>query len=889
MAPSAYFGCAINDDAIGDALREVNNTLKEIEDEGKAAIAALSAELDKISGTEKGYAEATLGTTINNQVLWKAKEPGRPGNDIKITYIYEGPEYPNITLTGALSVSNGVPNVAGVGTSFTTELKEQDSLRIVDSLNVPRAYRVVNIVSDISLVLADPYGGVTETGLDGFVDMRARAPSSLVVDKTVILSLAVATDGTVDPTYNTSATLTEWLTNSDVTDLVTAELVGAGTDLPEIVEFTSLSGGHGTPVKDAEEASNTIAKQFGQTTYQDLMKSIEVPVIETEADAAAYLESQDDEIIIINKKLFLVEGTNLIGIRQLYNILGNDLKKTKELMETMSKTLSLPHLAITQNVAFQDYETVCGEIVSVSVIREVFRAYNELLGSVAGTYANGDVSQLNGYIFWIESAKSTVSSYNKLRVWGYPDVLITDILDGATPTLGENDDYPGNVPIPVVATIEDPNLFSKLNLTDDEIEELLGKDVDGISVPSANDPSKKQAKLSTLLRNNREVLTNGMRSKVKKPLLAAQAIDLSATGDDENLSKEMATRGKGCARQIKNMRTSLTAPVSELVNTVTDKITKVPNYLDPSKAAANLDLPNIPSPDLPDVASKVESAFGAISSVVKTATKTFDRLIGGLMGAVKGVLNKLQNILSLADNLINNDLTQCLLGTSSAATGALTGESGGIPSPGGASSLTGGIPIPMSVLGDILRELSASLDEVITSAFESMTKIMEKPLCMVMSMLDDILGVDLGGLTNPCKDGKDPNEDCPPEDVQETINDSEELSTVYNKLPQSNVFPKVPDTTEITESVEDFTGDIKAASETTTQAITRGIREIMEDLTKSVESKMDVVNEFDTSIKQLLGEDSSELALNANESLLAQESCAPVSMGSLTDAIVGFI
>jgi len=333
-----------------------------------------------------------------------------------------------------------------------------------------------------------------------------------------------------------------------------------------------------------------------------------------------------------------------------------------------------------------------------------------------------------------------------------------------------------------------------------------------------------------------------------------------------------------------------------LFNTAAGKVEKVPNYLDPSKALDKVNLPNIPSPDLPDVAKKVESAFGAISSVVKTATKTFDRLIGGLMKTVKGVLNKLQNVLSLADNLINNDLTKCILGSTSAATGASVNQFGGIPSPGGgipsppgASSIIGGIPIPMSVLGDALRELSASLDAVITSAFETMMKIIEKPLCIIMTMIDDILGVDLGGLTNPCKTGKDPNDDCPPEDVQETINDSAELSTVYNTLPQADLFPKVADTTKITESIEDFTGDLKKTAATTTQAISRGIREVMEDITKSVESKVAVINEFDKAIKQLLGEDAKELALNANEALLAQKSCAPVSIGSLTDAITGFI
>jgi len=885
MSPSIYLGCAIEDD-IAEALKEVNQSLRDIEAEGETTLADLSTELTKINATTKSYAEVTIGSTANNKVLWKAKEPGRDGNDIQIGYIYEGPIYANDAITGTLSVTNGDTNVYGAGTLFTTEINAGDQLQITDSSNVLRAYTVWRIYSNTHLILVNTYDGITEAGLNGVITARLREPSSSVNGTTIVLSLGVDVDGAVSTRYNMGATLTKWLANTDVTDLVSGTLVGSGVDTPDIVEYTFLEGGAGTPVKDAEDTSNTIAKQFGYNTYQQLMTAIDIPVVESAEEAAAYLESTDDEIVIINKKLFLVEGTNLVGIRQLYTLLGNDLQQTKDFLTKMNETPNLPHLFITQNVEVNTYEEVCGEIVATPVIQEQYRAYNQSLQSTADLYTNGDISQLNGYIFWIGElgeTQTTISSYNKLYVWGYPDLMLTDILAGETPVLDEGD-FAGYAQIPVVKVIDDPELFTKFQFTDAEIVELLEKDIDGIAVPDANDPSNKQSKIASIVRDNKEILPNGMRSKVKKSLAAAQAIDLSKTGEDKDLAKEMATRGRGCARQLKNMRTSLESPVSDVLNLATGTISQVPDYLSSNLNTAQEALANLPSPELPDVAKKVEAAFGALSSVVTTATGVFDRLIDGMMSLVKPVLNTLQNILSLADNLVNNNLTQCLLGAASAATGSIS-----TPSLGGGSVSIGGIPIPMSLLGDALKELSAVLDETITTAFEKMISIIEKPLCMITAIMDDILGIDLEGETNPCKEGTDPNNECSPDEVQHTINESEELSAVYDTLPQASLFPTEPETTEISEEIEDFTGDVLKTATTTSQEISRGIKEVMEDITKSVESKVDVLNEFDKAIKELLGEDASELSLKIGTTVTTQESCAPVSVGALTDAITQFI
>jgi hypothetical protein len=823
MSPSVYLGCQIQDD-IADALSLVNQTFRDLEQEADAVLSTLSSELSQLTGT-KQYAAATIGSVVNNQILWKAKESGISGNDIKIIYLYKGPDF---------------------------------------------------------------FGG----------SYQDRPPSAEAIDSVIYVTLAVSSGGVIDPAWTTAASLPIWLAGSGVADLVTGSLVGSGSALPEVVPLTALSGGEGTPLSDAEDAANGIAQQLGKPTYKELMTSLNIPVVDTPADAAAYLESSDDEIVIINKKLFLVSGTNLVGIRQLYNILGKNLRLLKEFLEKLSANDLTPYLFITENVESVSYEEVCGSVQPVVSVVEVYRSYNESLYTVAGKYTNGDITRLNGYIFWINSEKSTIQSYSKLVTWGYDDVLITDILLGDTPVVEE---YFGEAAIPIVSIIEDATLFLQLNLTDSEIEELLEKDVKGISVPSETDPEKKNKKIDELLNRTNETLPNGMRSKVKTPIVLPQAVDLSKTGEDSDLAKELATRGRACARQSKSMTNKLTNPLSA-VSDVSDLVGKanlknalgdlldIPNYKSPN--LDSLDIPNLPSADLPNVAKKVESAFGALSSVVHSASRLFDRLVDKMLKAAKSVLNSLQNLASMTENLLNNNLVKCLLGSASAATGLPNVPSVGsfnAPSlPGGSVSI-GGIPIPMGLLKTALTELSDKLDATITTAFEQMMKLVEKPLCMVQSILDDILGFDLGAELNPCKEATDPNDNCDPEKVQGVIEDSVELSSIYNSLPQANLFPKTPSVEEVTEEIEDFTGMVKKTAESIPQEITRGVKEVMEDITKSLNSKVESLNQLNKAIKKLIGEDIKESASTISEQSDKQTGCAPPSIGVLTDAITAFV
>ena len=144
---------------------------------------------------------------------------------------------------------------------------------------------------------------------------------------------------------------------------------------------------------------------------------------------------------------------------------------------------------------------------------------------------------------------------------------------------------------------------------------------------------------------------------------------------------------------IEQIKEEFEAIVQEKMQGALDGIPKIQ-----SPNIPNMDLPNIPSPDLSAYAKKVESAFGALSSVVGTATKTYDRMIKKVLDAVMPIINKLQNISSMVDNLLNNDLAKCLLGITGANTGLPTPPTLGSSTLPDIKSIIGGSPLPMDLL-----------------------------------------------------------------------------------------------------------------------------------------------------------------------------------------------
>ena len=67
----------------------------------------------------------------------------------------------NTSLTGVtVSVTNGDPNVVGTGTSFTTELKAEDIVKILGV-----SYTIQSVTDNTNLVLTENYAGATDAAL----------------------------------------------------------------------------------------------------------------------------------------------------------------------------------------------------------------------------------------------------------------------------------------------------------------------------------------------------------------------------------------------------------------------------------------------------------------------------------------------------------------------------------------------------------------------------------------------------------------------------------------------------------------------------------------------------------------------------------------------------
>jgi hypothetical protein len=784
--PSIYFGCQI-EDKIAGALQDFRGELESIRLQINEELASLKVDIDQLSGT-KALSQVIIGATSDAQILWKAAEAGRAGNEISIQYLYLGPD-----------ISGG------------------------------------------SLV--------------------ARPASSSVEGKAITLILPVAADGTISD--DVATTLPVWLSNSDVTDLVTGTLVGSGAGFPASQAAIFLEGGKSAPLKDAEEAADSIARPFGHQTYQNLLKELDVPVVDSEEDACSYLNDVDDRYAITNGKLYIVDGENLVGINKLFEVVDEDITELKKTLAIIAGRPEKPTAVITQNVETTVFELVCSEPTPVTTINETFRAVNDRISIVAVRYADGQISALNHYIFWSEAVGTTSQSREFLVGLGYPDIYMPDILSGENP-----DDSPNTgVTPPEVFVIPDPELLDKLNLTDDEIVDILTQDIDGVKIPRDVPFEEQSQALQDILDNDQNLLDSGLNSGIKKPLAAMQCIDMPKSMDDTDLSKELLEKGKACARQDKNFDNS-------------------------SPATSGLDKPNLPSADLPSGAAQIESTFAAISSAVSIANRVFDATIGGLIDVVSGLVNSLSNLLSLADNLFKNDLASCLLGAVGAATGlpVAPGVGSGAATGAGTSSLptAGGLSLPKFLLVAALEELSVSLDETITSALETVMGLIRLPICLLQNLINTILGFDLGGLTNPCKEGNDLSDTCPEEDVQEVINASDEISSTLDDIDHLADEATETVVTTVTESIEALTGEVIKTATDTTQEINRGVQKVMEDIQKSVQSKVKFIDKIDQALKALTGDFREQRAIVEEESSGVSD-CASPTLGLFMDAVTAFL
>jgi hypothetical protein len=282
--------------------------------------------------------------------------------------------------------------------------------------------------------------------------------------------------------------------------------------------------------------------------------------------------------------------------------------------------------------------------------------------------------------------------------------------------------------------------------------------------------------------------------------------------------------------------------------------------------------------------------------VINTVNRIFDLTWNATVGMFKPLLNKIQNILSLADNVFKNSLASCLLGTGTDATGVPeppafgSQESPGINIP----DVTGGLPIPTGLLEDALKDLAVDLDESLTSAFETIMSLVRKPLCIVQSLMAALNGFQLptlGGLLdalNPCKEGADTEDECPPEETQEIINASEDMTAVMDSVDRIQDLPTEEVTEDVEESVEHFTGFVTRETTEVTNDIERGVKQVMDDIQKSLDTKLEQVDQLEQAIKSMFG-DTEETALDGEESQPESAGCGSTTVGAFSDAIENFI
>lgn len=691
-----------------------------------------------------------------------------------------------------------------------------------------------------------------------------RPPSSYVdSDGTAHFVLPVATSGQIDPLFPVSVCLPLWTSSLDIQALVTGVLTATGTGLPQPTGVVKLGGGRSSVLPDAERGADDVAKVLGRQSYVSLLSSLGIPTITTVAAAAAYVESIDTETVVVNGKIFTTGGTNLVGINALYLKLSKNVAALKEKLILVAAVAKFPYLLSTENVSTLSYDLVCSVPVPVTVLVETPRSWDTSVVVTARKWTSNNGSALNHYLFWSGSVAPSTMSQQKLVALGIPSVYWPEIMLGTDPTAGLS----STVTAPLVYVVEDPDLLNKLHLSDAEIAELLDKQISGIKLPSEISVADLAKQTRRIISNTRSRLANGLRHQIKAPLAAAKVLNLSSSFNDSSRLQEMATRGRACAR------------LSAL-----------------SPSIPSTDLPNLPSASLPDMAKKIESLYAALSAAVQRALDVFDHVFNALKKVVEGLLGKLQDLSGLEENLLNNDLAKCLLGLGGAATGVPDasaigpsgswGGSGGMS--GGAMPSTGGLSLPISIFTSFMQKLTMKIEQTISKSFALVMKSIQVPLCLATGILSAMSKINLGSLTPPCKDALDPNDKCPPEAVQDVINDSPALSALTATMPQLEGLPTSNTSTEVTEQVQAFTGQAQSMVTTTTQTITRGIKQIVDEVGESLRTKLQFVDKMMQAVQQLIGE-MTEQKLTSTETSAQKAKCGPPSVGMFTDQITALL
>lgn len=683
-----------------------------------------------------------------------------------------------------------------------------------------------------------------------------RPPSSYVEDNIIHCVLGVDSSGAIDTSWSAATTLPVWLSNTDVTNVVSASLVGSGSGILSPTSVETLSGGKDAPLTDLESSSNEIARIFGKTNYKNLLKEVSIPVIEDTKSATEFLEDLDSTTSIVGSKLYTIDGTNLIAINKLYSLVGESISKLKIVLASIAKQEGYPYLVVTENVSTTSYEFICNEMQELVTVTETYRSIDKNIKTIANQWAHGDIGILNSYIFWSSEILPSGATTDKLHWLGIPEEYYDSIYQQET---AEPSFYNAVVP-PEVYLVEDPELLSKLQMSDEELEDLLSKNLDGIKLPTEVSVADKVSQLSTLLGKERENLKNGMKSRAKPALAAGTALKLGKTFNDSDLTKELATRGKACARS------------------------------DTSKfEIPNADVPNIPFEDLPNSAKQIESAFAAISSAVNSALKVFDSGFGAMKSVLEPILNQLQNFSSLGENLLNNNMASCLLGATSQVTGAITGTGVGVPSPGGlaggSTPSIGGLSLPLDLFVTAMEKLSFSLTSVVTNGFTTIMKAIQVPICMAQKMINLITGVSEGA---ECLTGKNPDDSCSATDVQNVINESEDMTQSLAGMPQLEGLPTTETAIEKLEEIQAFSGNVKETFATVQQEVNRGLQKVAEDINNSLESKYKFIDSFDAAIRDLIS-GITDLSLTGNFNLSTSGDCLKPSVGTLADAIFAII
>ena len=182
---------------------------------------------------------------------------------------------------------------------------------------------------------------------------------------------------------------------------------------------------------------------------ETVLEQADVPVAKTTSTTGEILSQISDVIFLATGKMLSKTGDNLVEVRALYEIMGEDSTALTNVQTALGKSDGTPNVVWMQEVSTTTTQEVCDGGQTTTVVEDQFVAFNAKPSRIT--------SDMTPYVWWSYSLTPTVETLKLLTDYGLTNSQVTDALDDSN----EN-----------TYVLQD-DIVTQLSLTSAELQELL--------------------------------------------------------------------------------------------------------------------------------------------------------------------------------------------------------------------------------------------------------------------------------------------------------------------------------------------------------------------------------------------------------------------------------